>query len=236
MSFSRSRFLATVALAWALVLYPLPAHETWAERVILIHYGYLGGDKVDAYTPDQVHDLAAIARDGSVLPVTALPVGGASVAIRHAGDQDPAAVFYRLQLGHWTISGSGDAEQWTEATAEAAAQAERSWTGSYSVTSIFAWNAALSQPRGGSIELLPLIDPATVAIGAPLPLRVYRNGEPLAGFTIEAEEEGTATIVSAADGTLAVPLQAGHQVILGNIDVVSDGHTVGHMAVLSFRR
>ena len=41
-------------------------------------------------------------------------------------------------------------------------------------------------------------------------------------------------VVSDAAGNLSVPVRAGHQVILGSLDEVTGGHTVGRMAVLSF--
>ncbi len=221
------RHLSAIILAWGLVFAPAAAHETWAEQVILIHYGEPGGP-LDSYKPEQIRDLSAIGGDGAALAVTARSVGGSAVAVSSPGG-DPAAVFYAMQLGHYVITG----DDWKPATAEAAANAAKTWTGAFTATSILAWHPSLAQPRGRSIELVPLADPASVPEGQPLQLRAFRDGKPLAGVTVH-RGEGVPPLVSDAAGDLAVPVRKGHQVILGNLDVVVGGRTTGHIAVLSF--
>lgn len=223
------RTCATIALAWALVLSPVSAHETWAERVILIHYGE-PGEALDAYEPGQISALSAIGPDGAAVVVNAKTVGGQAVAVVPAAG-DPAAVFYRMQLSHYIIAG----DTWTKASAADAATAAKTWVGSYTVTSILAWHASLAQPRDREVELVPLADPQSVAVGAALPLRAYRAGKPVAGMEVQLGA-GVPPAVSDAAGNLSVPLKAGHQVILGGIDEVTGGHTTGHLAVLSFNR
>jgi hypothetical protein len=223
------RTCATIALAWALVLGPASAHETWAERVILIHYGE-PGEALDAYEPGQISALSAIAADGTAVVVSATAVGGQAVAVVPAAG-DPAAVFYRMQLSHYIIAG----DTWTKASATDAAAAAKTWVGSYTVTSILAWHASLAQPRGRDIELVPLVDPQSVAVGADLPLRAFRAGKPIAGMEVHLGE-GVPPAVSDAAGNLSVAVKAGHQVILGSIDAVNAGHTTGYLAVLSFNR
>lgn len=218
-----------IAVSWALVLAPVAAHETWAERVILIHYGEPGGP-LDPYKPEQIAELAAIAGDGSALAVTARPVGGAAVAVA-SPQGDPAAVFYTMRLGHYAITG----EEWKPATAEEAAAAAKSWTGSFTATSILAWHPDLARHRGRGIELVPLVDPDAVAEGRPLPVRAYRDGRPAAGVQVH-QGEGVPALRSDAAGDLAVPLRSGHQVIIGSFDEVAGGRTTGHIAVLSFTR
>ncbi|MBN8525153.1 MAG: DUF4198 domain-containing protein [Planctomycetes bacterium] len=218
-----------IAASWALVLGPVAAHETWAERVILIHYGEPGGP-LDPYKPEQISAVAAIAADGSPLAVTARAVGGAAVAVDSPAG-DPAAVFYTMQLGHYVITG----EEWTTATAEAAAAAAKSWSGSFTATSILSWHPELARQRGRSIELVPLVDPDSLAAGQPLPMRAYRDGRPVAGVQVH-QGEGVPPLRSDAAGDLAVPLRHGHQVIIGSLDEVDGGRTTGHLAVLSFTR
>src|ERR1043165_357923 len=72
---SLPRLLASIVLAWMLVLAPLPAHDAWASRVILIQFGEPGGDSLDDYKPEQIHDLAAIDAAGAALAVKAMPLG-----------------------------------------------------------------------------------------------------------------------------------------------------------------
>jgi len=227
------RLLSTVALSWALVLAPLAAHEAWAERVVLIHYGHAGADATDPYEPDRVRAIAAIDAEGAALEVAARAIGGAAVAVT-AQQGDPAAVFFILDTPHYIVTGSGDDRSWDEASAEEAAAAPQSWVGSYHATSIFTWHRSLSQPRGGAIQLVPLADPLSLADGAPLPLRAYRDGEPLAG--LELHGSGDEPLVSDAEGHLRVPLQSGLNVLVGKFDVVTDGRTRGYRAVLSFTR
>lgn len=223
------RHLAATALAWSLVSAPATAHETWAERIILIHYGEPGGP-LDPYAPEQIRNLSAIAADGSALAVAASPVGSAAVAVSSPGG-DPAAVFYTMQLGHYIIAG----DDWQPATATEAAAAAKSWTGSYTVTSILAWHPSLTQHRERSVELVPLADPASLPDGQALPVRAFRAGQPLAGMTVHLGE-GLQPLVSDAAGDLAVPVRRGHQVILGSLDEVAEGRTTGHIAILSFQR
>lgn len=221
------RFAACL-LAVACAAMPAIAHETWADRVILIHYGEPGGP-LDPYKPEQITAITAIAADGSALAVTARAIGGVAVAVDSPAG-DPAAVFYSMDLGHYAITG----DDWKKATAEEAATAEKSWTGSFTATSILAWHPELTRPRGRSIELVPLADPLSLAEGQPLPLRAYRDGKPVAGFTLY--RDGAEPVVSDADGGLSVPLRAGHQVLVGGIDQIDGPRTIGHLAVLSFTR
>lgn len=223
------RPLAITVLAWTIVLAPVHAHETWAERAILIQFGEPGAPGLDAYKPGQVRELSAIGIGGAAVPVTALPIGQAAVVVKPSGGTDPAAVFFTLQLGHYVITG----DDWKDATAAEAAAAPTLWVGSYTVTSILAWHPGLAEPRARAIELVPLVDPLALAVGAPLPLRAFRDGRPQAGLTIELGE-GAKPVVSDAAGNLSVPVRVGHQVILGSLDEVAGGHTVGRMAVLSF--
>lgn len=223
----RLHLVPATVLAWSLVLAPAHGHETWAERVILIHYGEPGGP-LDPYRPEQVSAISAIAPDGSAMAVSARPVGGAAVAVTTPGG-DPAAVFYTMDLGHYVITG----EEWKPASAEAAIAAGKSWSGSFTATSILAWHPSLARPRGRAIELVPLADPSSIPAGQPLPMRAFRDGRPFAGLSVH-RGEGEAAIVSDASGDLAVPLRSGHQVIVGGHDEVSGGRTTGHLAVLSF--
>jgi hypothetical protein len=220
--------IGAILLAWGLVFTPSFAHETWAERVILIHYGEPGGP-LDAYKPEQIGELSAIDRDGKPLAITARSIGGAAVAVT-AATGDPAAVFYAMQLGHYVITG----EDWKPATAQEAAAAGKSWTGLFTATSILTWHPSLAQSRQRAIELVPLTDPAMVPVGQPLRLRAYRQGKPVVGVQVSGGD-GKPPLVSDADGLLSVPVRSGHQVILGSLDEVVDGRTKGWLAILSFR-
>lgn len=221
--------LSSVLVAWTMLFAPMGAHETWAERVILIHYGE-PGEQPEAYKPEQITDLSAIAADGSPLTVTARAVGGAAVAVASAVG-DPAAVFYTMRLGHYVITG----DDWKPATAAEADAAAKSWSGSFTATSILVWHPSLAQPRNRPIELVPLADPAAIAAGGSLPLRAFRDGRPLAGLTIH-RGDGAAPLVSDGLGDIAVPVRSGQQVVIGNFEEVAGGRTTGHLAVLSFRR
>lgn len=208
---------------------PLYAHEAWAEKVILIHFGEPGENKTDAYKPDQILNLAAIDHNGAEISVSGRPVGEASMVVHHDDKVSPSAVFFTMQLNPYIITG----DDWKISTATAAAKAEKSWVGSYTVTSILDWHETLTKSRGRHIELVPLKNPFDLNAGETLPLRVYRNGKPAKGVSISLGEN-MSPVVSDKNGNIEVPIKAGHQVILGNIDEVKNGHTIGHMAVLSF--
>ena len=223
-----SRILSVSLLSWAMVFMPLWAHDAWADRVILIHFGE-PGEALDAYQPDQIRDLSAITADGQPLAVSGKPVGEQAIVV-DSPTGEPAAVFFTMALPHYIIT----ADDWKKASKEDALKAAKSWTGSYTVTSIFAWQPSLAQSRNRHVELVPLVDPLSVRPGGKLALRAYRDGKPVAGLTVGGHEDNSPKYVSDTEGNLAVPLTTGRQIILGSIDEVDGGHTVGHLAVLSF--
>lgn len=226
---SLPRLIASSALAWMLVFQPAYAHEAWASRVILIQYGDIGGDHLDTYHPDRISGLAAIDASGIAVAVRPVSIGEAGVVV-DAGATDPAAVFFAMAFDHYLVDG----EQWTKITAEEAAQAKdaKTWTGSYTATSIFTWTDALTAGRDRSIELVPQTDPTILAAGTDLPLLALREGKPAPGITVELGNDRK--VISDAEGRLTVPVTGGHQIIIGGIETVTDGHTVYAGAVLSF--
>ncbi len=74
-------------------------------------------------------------------------------------------------------------------------------------------------PVGLDLEILPEGNPTSITAGATLPVRVLRNGSPLAGFSINARHEGRSTsafVTTDASGRAAVPLPtAGRWLLFG---------------------
>jgi uncharacterized GH25 family protein len=66
-----------------------------------------------------------------------------------------------------------------------------------------------SEPNGLTLEILPERDPTTLQVGDLLPVRVLRNGTPLAEFTLGFVAEGEThhhVVTTDADGRAAAPV------------------------------
>jgi len=194
--------LAIITLsAAASLLIPTHAHDVFAERVLLIHFGD-AGERLDPYHPDQVTAVRAIASDGAALPVTMLPIGETGVTIQSPnGDLIAVAVHwdggYRVKP---TLEGKW--QKTTRAEAEAAGAYRHSTLISLRV---FAWHPALATPHGTDLELLPLTDPAAATVGGHLQVRIVRDGKPLAGVALRTGESKD-DLLSDANGVVQVPL------------------------------
>lgn len=136
------------------------------------------GGAEEAYAPEAVTAPRALAPDGAEIAVAAAPVGG---SVRLRGADEAAVLTATFAGGWWTEDASGE---WHNAAPEGF-QGFRS-AGEhfdYPVTIVTA-PAALGRSLGNRLEIVPLVDPTALEVGAELPVQVLFDGQPLEGAEV----------------------------------------------------
>ncbi len=61
-------------------------------------------------------------------------------------------------------------------------------------------DASWGEPVGMLLEIVPDADPTAVQAGGELPVRVLKQGQPMAGFTLALQSQGSKTVFAITDG------------------------------------
>ena len=218
----------TILLFNLLAFKNLSGHETWVSPVLLIQFGE--GDKphLDAYHPKKISLLSAVDIKGNELAVKPKHIGEASVIVEPQQNVTPSAIFYTIAYDDYIIKG----EDWIKSTPEEAADAEKSWSGSYTSTSILKWNDTLVKALQRSIEIVPLVNPNDLKKGDRLSLQIFRYGKPLPEADVYLG--GDKKSKSDQNGKFSVPIKGGHQVIIASVNEENNNKTTFFGATISF--
>lgn len=190
------------------------AHEYVIERegdAYVLYQGHLyaahAGEERVAYDPAIVQQTYCVRTGGELVrvpPATAYPL---------RVNAPCAAVFVQASSGYWsqTLAGAQNKPK-TEVAA-----ALRSWLSEESIKLVETWTPILAAPLTQGLELVPLADPRTIAVGDKLRLRALWRGKPKAGVTVAYQ--GDPRGVTGDDGTVNIRLrQSGTQVISASFE------------------
>jgi len=149
-------------------------HDDWA-----VVYGHGASD--EGYDPAKLEAVAAFAAGGE--PVEASVRARDDHVLLDLAD-GAAMVTARLDNGFWTQGPDGT---WVNPPKSAVPEAKQSGHYLKYTTTILEPLQTAPAPAGLPLEIVPLVDPMTLAMGDALPIRVLHEGEPLEGATIIAE-------------------------------------------------
>jgi nickel transport protein len=215
----RKLVIALASLGFASSAQHALAHDVWltlngdaGARRVVINYGH-PDDRPPALA-DKVVDLFEIKSDEvtSLLSgLTATVIAGTFVVeTRPFADDGHLLLAIRYDNGYWVKTKDGLYRNATKRLVPDAA--ESLWSSKFAKTVTgpgSPWQTVL----GHDLELVPLSDPAEVAPGQSLKLRVLFHGKPLAGGEIERGDGLTAVpendiprFVTDSDGVATVPV------------------------------
>jgi hypothetical protein len=229
-----SLMFAASALALAIAT-AASAHATWiAMRGGEFAVVHGDGGAEEAYDPDAVSEAKAMGADGAPITVTPEPVGG---VVRLGGAAEAAVLTAAFAGGWWTEDAAGEWHNVPPDGIDGFKSAGEYFE--YPVT-IVAAPAALGEPLGNKLEIVPLVDPTALEIGADLPVQVFFEGKPLAGAEVamdvltswdpapKTDGEGKTTLKVANEGFNVAAVY--HEIPTGE-NVVQ-----GHSATLAYAR
>lgn len=194
----------------AVLLAALPtaqAHDAWIEArdggyVVLFGHTAAG----EPYLPAKVRQLKAIDIKGA--PVE-LRRQDEAQGVRVAATKPPALITVHFDNGYWSKTTDNQPARNLPKN-EVAGAVSAVHAVKYGKT-VFAWSAAVTQPQGQYLELVPQSAEAP-KVGQTLPVLVLQDRKPVAGAKLVRGDHGKETVIEAdAQGRALVPVMAGEQ-------------------------
>jgi uncharacterized GH25 family protein len=196
------------------------AHDVWLTttgdanaRRVVINYGH-PGDRPPAFA-DKVVDLFAIGKERQTSLLDGLAVarvrGAVVAASRPFADDRRMLLAARYDNGFWV---KVDDKSYRNATRRLVPQAQDSlWSGKFA-KAVTGAGAPWDRVLGHEIEIVPLGDPAALAPGATLRVRVLFRGQPFADALVERgdgmtqlKEDDIPKFKTDAEGVATIPLE-----------------------------
>lgn len=213
------------------------AHGVWlAERYgqTLLVYGHGAAD--EPYDPAKIKSVRAVDLSGSEVAV------GVATRDRHAAlelPEEAALVAVHFDNGYWTKRADGS---WVNEPRSVVPDAQQAGHYVKHLLAVLKPGASIAPQPDLVLQILPLVDPLTVAADGALPVRVLLDGAPLEGAKVIADYVNRADdppIVTDSKGEATVVVRnQGLNVIAVAHDVPTPGDAdadkIGHFATLSF--
>ncbi len=178
----RTILAGLILIAGALASAVAAAHGIWvAQRHgdLAVVYGHGASD--EGYDPNKLTAVAAFDSAGKVVPVELRQQDDHVLLDVAAGAATLTATF---DNGFWSQGPDG---RWVNQPKSAVPGAKQSGHYVKYATTVLRPLAAAPEAMGLPLEIVPLVDPMTLAMGDALPVRVLHDGAPLAGATVIAE-------------------------------------------------
>jgi len=197
----RELFLALTILP--LVVQPTFAHSLYfgnkgEEIPLLFGHPEEGEENVLPYAPSSVKKLSAYDLTGAVVPVEIknLPDG-----ISVIPNEDAAALTAFVDRGFYVVT--PDNEYLNISKREATGEYTQAFRSLNYPKSLYNWSDAVGQPLGLQLEIVPLENPFTVAVGENLDVQVLFEGAPLKDVLVEYS--GKSIDDANGDGVFSIP-------------------------------
>lgn len=228
-----------VSVTLGLLATSASAHATWiawrGDGYAVVH-GEGGAE--ETYAPEAVSAPKALSTDGAEIVVTAEPTDG---GVQLRGADDAAVLSALFAGGWWTEAADGE---WHQAAPEAFEGFKSAGEYFEYPVTVVATPHDLGRPLGNRLEIVPLVDPTTLEIGAELPVQVFFDGEPLAGAEVahdvlsswepapltDAEGKTTLKVLNEGFNIAAVYHERPHG------DAAGGNVVEGHSATLAYAR
>ncbi len=149
-------------------------HDDWA-----VVYGHGASD--EGYDPAKLEEVAAFDGVGKTVPISTRPQD--DHVLLDVGD-GAAILTATFDNGFWSEGPDGT---WVNEPKSAVEGAKQSGHYVKYATTVLSPLDATPVAMGLPLEIVPLVDPMTLAMGDELPIRVLYDGAPLAGATVIGE-------------------------------------------------
>ncbi len=159
------------------------AHHAWVEKEgdrYIIAWGH--PPKISPYDPANVQDIKGFG------------INGGEVALKRMDEKEkvylssnsPVSMICLSLKGNFLVSTPEGKKRLTKKEAQQAGlQVIDSFYSSQSAKSVFAYSAAVTNPAGMKMEIIPLKNPLALKPNEALPVRVLFEGKPIEGAAIQ---------------------------------------------------
>jgi len=190
------------------------AHDVWIEKKgkdFVVLYGH--GVNTETYDPDKVKEVKAYSIDGSIVQVK-VEKEGYPVIIKPKGKT--ALIYLFFDNGFWSKTPDG----WKNKPKKEVPDAlESSHSIKYS-KAILKWSNKFSKPLGMKMEIVPLKNPLSLKVGDSLPLKVFLDGQPVEGASVNVGEYHKEALKTDKNGIAEIKIEkSGFQIVSANIKI-----------------
>lgn len=190
------------------------AHDAWIEEKdgqFIVLYGH--GNKTETYDAGKVKEVRAYGTDRSIVQVTVIKEGY-PVIIKPKGNAALISLFF--DNGFWSKAPDGYKNKPKKEVTDAI---ESSHSMKYS-KAILKWSDKFSKPLGMKMEIVPLKNPLSLKAGDSLPLKVFLDGKPAEGASINAGGYHKDDMKTDKNGMAEVKIEdSGFQIIAAGIKI-----------------
>lgn len=184
------------------------SHDAWIERKdgqFIVVYGH--GSTKETYDTEKVKEVRAYDTDGKTVQVKVKKEGYPVVITTHG---NASLIFLYFDNGFWSKTPDGYKNKPKKDVPDAM---ETSHSIKYS-KAILRWSDKFSRPLGVRMEIVPLKNPLLLKAGDVLPVKVFLDGKPLEGASVNAGGYHTDDLKTDKNGIAHVRIERpGHQII-----------------------
>ncbi len=190
------------------------AHDAWIEKKdgqFIVLYGH--GDKTETYEAAKVKEIRAYGIDGRTVQV-AISKKGYPVIIKPKGKVAFISLFF--DNGFWSKTPDGYKNKPKKEVPDAV---ESSHSIKYS-KAILKWSDKLAKPLGVKMEIVPIRNPLSLKAGDTLPLKVFLDGKPVEGASVNVGGYHKEDLKTDKNGMAEVKIEkSGFQIITAGIKI-----------------
>lgn len=190
------------------------AHDAWIEKKdgqFVVLYGH--GDKTETYDSSKIKEVKAYGIDGGIVQV-ALKKEGYPAIIKTHGEAALMSLYF--DNGIWSKTPDGYKNKPKKEVPDAI---ESSHSIKYS-KAILKWSDKFLKPLGSKMEIVPLKNPLLLKTGDKLHLKVFLDGKPIEGVSVNAGGHHKDGMKTDKDGTAEVKIEkSGFQIITASIKI-----------------
>jgi nickel transport protein len=190
------------------------AHDAWVEKKdgkFIVVYGH--GDNIEAYDTGKVKEVKAYSIDGSIVQVM-VEKEGYPVIIKPKGKTALISLFF--DNGFWSKTPDGWKNKPKKEVPDAV---ESSHSMKYS-KAILKWSDKFSKPLGMKMEIVPLKNPLSLKAGDSLPLKVFLDGKPVEGASVNAGGYHKEDLKTDKNGMAEIKIEkSGFQIVAAGIRI-----------------
>lgn len=189
------KFIIFLAVALAevwIVTAPCAAHHLWvmeSDGAYSVCRGSIN-ERTDPYDPSCVAGISALAADGTEIPVSRKDDKTQAV---FTTTQQPALVTVVSKWGNRVNTTRGKKLMSREKAEAAGLTVISAFMSTQFSKTVFTPSGINSQPVGLKFEIIPLVDPMTLAPGTPAAFKLLFDGRPLRGVSVFSNHDQKAT-------------------------------------------
>ena len=193
------------------------AHDAWIEKKgdnFVVLYGH--GDKVDPYDPGKVKEVKAYDKAGKEIAVEVKRREKDAVILPKT---EPAMIIVFFDSGYWLKTTDG----WKNISKKEASGLQIVEPARHSLKygkTIFNWHEIFTKSVGMRFEIVPMKNPLAIKAGERLPIKVFFEGKPLEGASIDAGGYHKETTKTDKEGIANVTIEkSGKQIIVASYKI-----------------